>query len=129
MIAAINANPPITPPIMGPMGVELLDCGVGVGIGVGIGIGVEFGRGDEVVVDAEAEVEDDVEDEIEVGCDLVELESTGVLVVDCAAPPYFVSARPTCPEYVVGTGIMESNEVLSHQTASTPSPMKVPKLQ
>jgi hypothetical protein len=83
MTAATSASPPMTPPTIGPMGVELLDCEIGVGVGLEVGV-VGFGKWVEV----------EIEDEVGV----VELESARVLVVDCAAPPTFVSARPTCPE-------------------------------
>ncbi len=84
-IAAISANPPMTPPTIGPAGVKLLDCEVGVGVGVRV-VGV---------TDFERVVVIGVDD----GVDVVELKLTGVFDVDgCVDPSGFVSVRPSCPE-------------------------------
>lgn len=78
-IAAMSANPPMTPPTIGPAGVELLDCEVGVAVGV---VGVT-----------------DFEGVVVIGVDVVELKVTGVFDVDgCVDPLGFVSVRPSCPE-------------------------------
>jgi len=84
IIAAMSASPPMTPPTIGPMGIELLDGGVGLEVEVGV-IGVIDFEGDGWVG-------------VGVGVGVVGLEYTGVLVFTvCAAPLGFVSARPSCP--------------------------------
>jgi len=36
--AVISATPPMTPPTIGPIGVDFLGTGDGVGVGVGVGV-------------------------------------------------------------------------------------------
>jgi hypothetical protein len=80
MIAAMSASPPMTPPTIGPTGVELLDCGVEVVVEVGVVGVIDFER------------------DVGLGVGVVGLEDTGVvLVVVCAAWSRFVSVRPSCP--------------------------------
>jgi hypothetical protein len=99
-IPAITARAPITPPTMGPTGVELFNIGTGA---------MECdGLADDVEVEIEVEIEVEVLLVIVVDVEfslVVELDTDSVVDFDDDTVSITVSnTRSICPEYVVDIG-------------------------
>lgn len=86
-IAAMSARPPITPPTIGPIGVECV--GVGEGDGGGVGSVLEDETGGVTITE-----------------DRVGLAGGVFALVDKTELNTVVSDLSNCPTYVVDTGIM-----------------------